>query len=431
MDVAGVGIGPFNLSLAAQLRSAPELRARFFDARPEFGWHEGLMFKHATLQSPYLKDCVTLVDPTSPYTFLNYLVRTRRIHRFLVADYPNVPRQEYDRYFRWVSRQLDTLRFGSRVDEIGIGPEGFALRAGRQRLSARHLVLGVGHRPNIPEAVEPHLGPTVFHGGEFLTRRVPYADRSVVVIGGGQTGAEIFHELISDRHAPPARVTWATRRFNFVPFDESPFANELYVPGYTRVFYGQPAAERERLLERQKYSSDAILEPLLLAIYRRLYEADYLEDGSLSYRLLVDREVADLQPDGSGWTVTTQGPTAKESTYADIVVVATGYRPEAPEFLGPLTERIEFDEQGRFAVEEDFSLRWDGAPAHRIYAHNAALHTHGWIDPNFAGMAWRSAVITNSLAGREVYDLSGRDTTVDWAGGDDGSVPDRPPADEY
>ncbi|MEM5462002.1 SidA/IucD/PvdA family monooxygenase, partial [Paraburkholderia phytofirmans] len=65
LDVIGIGIGPFNLSLAALIQPTA-LRALFFEKRIEFSWHPGLMLPQSQLQVSPLKDCVTLVNPTSP-----------------------------------------------------------------------------------------------------------------------------------------------------------------------------------------------------------------------------------------------------------------------------------------------------------------------------------------------------------------------------
>jgi len=53
LDLAGIGIGPFNLSLAAQLDSVPELGARFFERRSRFDWHPGMMLPDVELQSSF------------------------------------------------------------------------------------------------------------------------------------------------------------------------------------------------------------------------------------------------------------------------------------------------------------------------------------------------------------------------------------------
>jgi lysine N6-hydroxylase len=38
-DLAGIGIGPFNLSVAAHLDAVPDVKARFFERRERFEWH--------------------------------------------------------------------------------------------------------------------------------------------------------------------------------------------------------------------------------------------------------------------------------------------------------------------------------------------------------------------------------------------------------
>ncbi|MFG2390637.1 SidA/IucD/PvdA family monooxygenase, partial [Streptomyces lavendulae] len=70
-DLVGIGIGPFNLSLAALAHGLPQqgigtLATAFYDQRRDFRWHPGLLIDGATLQVPFLADLVTLADPTSP-----------------------------------------------------------------------------------------------------------------------------------------------------------------------------------------------------------------------------------------------------------------------------------------------------------------------------------------------------------------------------
>ena len=78
----GVGVGPFNLSLAALL-APTDFNARFFERNADFQWHPGLLLPEATLQVSYLKDLVTLVDPTSQYSFVAFLGAHKRLYRFI------------------------------------------------------------------------------------------------------------------------------------------------------------------------------------------------------------------------------------------------------------------------------------------------------------------------------------------------------------
>lgn len=69
LDIIGIGLGPFNLSLAALLANQPNVSSKFFEQKCGFNWHKGMILPHTTLQVPFLADLVTLIDPTSTYTF--------------------------------------------------------------------------------------------------------------------------------------------------------------------------------------------------------------------------------------------------------------------------------------------------------------------------------------------------------------------------
>ncbi len=66
-DIVGVGVGPFNLSLACMTEPLSEMRTVFFDKKPQFDWHSGIMPEWSTLQIPFFSDLVTFADPTSKF----------------------------------------------------------------------------------------------------------------------------------------------------------------------------------------------------------------------------------------------------------------------------------------------------------------------------------------------------------------------------
>ena len=66
LDLAGVGVGPFNLSIAALLADKPQINAQFFEGRDSFVWHPGLLLDNTNMQTMFLKDLVTAVNPESP-----------------------------------------------------------------------------------------------------------------------------------------------------------------------------------------------------------------------------------------------------------------------------------------------------------------------------------------------------------------------------
>ena len=104
-ELLGIGLGPSNLSLAALLHPVEE-KIHFLEKKSEFQWHPEIMFGDSTMQTSYLKDLVTPVDPTNPYSFLNYLKESGLFYSFLNTQRNSITRLEYQQYGQWVSQSL-------------------------------------------------------------------------------------------------------------------------------------------------------------------------------------------------------------------------------------------------------------------------------------------------------------------------------------
>lgn len=109
-DLIGVGFGPSNLALAVRLaeRSGAHTLAHcFVERQPAFGWHRGMLLDDCRMQISFLKDLVTMRDPKSRYTFINYLFERGRLNEFvnLKNFYPT--RVEFHDYLSWVADAFD------------------------------------------------------------------------------------------------------------------------------------------------------------------------------------------------------------------------------------------------------------------------------------------------------------------------------------
>lgn len=414
IDVAGVGIGPFNLSVAALLEPLRQLDVRFFEREQEFQWHPGLMFPEANIQVSFLKDLVTPACPTSYYSFLNFLFVTKRLYRFINANYSRVTRVEFNQYLRWVCSLLPNLEFGRPVDSISFDGTSLVVDLGNELVRTKNVVLGSGLTPKIPECARPHLCSTVVPAIRFLKMNLETAGRRVAVIGGGQTGAEVVYHLLSEQQNTPSEVYWISRRSNFWPLDETPFTNELFTPNYSDYFFKLPPAEKMVLLSEQKLSSDGIAPGLLESIYRRLYELEFLNGHGRSYGLFIGHELINLSHAANAWALTLRDAISgrHETVNADIVILCTGAEYRVSPYLEPLSNRLIW-EHGGYRTNEDFSIEWDGPKSLKIYVQNAARHCRGVADPNLSLMAWRSATIVNSVAGKRVYDINDNNSVFD------------------
>ena len=416
LDLAGIGIGPFNLSLAAHLDAIGELEVRFFEQNESFAWHPGMMLPDVTLQTSFLKDLVSATHPVSPWSFLSYLVANRRFYAFLNADFPAIPRQEFASYLAWVAASLPRLQFGAQVREVDFDGHDFIVHLASETFRARNLALGVGLRPAIPQFLNRLRPEAAFHSSRAAFELARCAGKRVAVIGGGQSGAEIVLSLLNRGAGAPAHIDWISLRPNFLPLDETPFTNELFTPPYVVSFHSLPEARRHTAVEREKLAGDGVSAETLQAIYRRLYVLRHLETGGPSTSLLPHREVINAEPMEHGYQLIMRNGMDGQMDIrkVDILVLATGYSYELPSCLAPLASRIDLDRSGRPRLDPDFAVRWDGPAASRIFALNAGLLSHGIAEPQLSLMAWRSAVIANALARRKAFDVERPETMVQW-----------------
>ncbi|MFF8289689.1 lysine N(6)-hydroxylase/L-ornithine N(5)-oxygenase family protein [Streptomyces sp. NPDC016309] len=399
----GVGVGPANLSLASLLHTPAEVSNLFLDRKPAFGWHDGQQIAGTTLQVSLFKDLVSLADPTNPFSFLAYLHDQGRAYHFINAQFTAVPRQEFRDYLAWACARNDNIVFGEEVREVGFDDGVFRVRTDRRTLTADNVVLGVGSRPYVPPQASPRPEPTQFHVSEFTTRARDMGGKRIVVVGGGQSGAEAFLDLISrPGDALPRRVSWISRRRNYFPIDDSPFTNDFYMPCHSDYFYGLPVDARKAFNAEQVLSSDGISPHTLRAIYQQMYVHRFVDGLPDLVRLHPNREVVEVgRGIGDTWDIATrhnEQPGELERHEADVVVWATGFRPAPTDFLAPIADRLE-REDGELRVDQDFAVRWDGPPDRNIFVQNAVRQQRGLADPNLSLNAWRSRRIADRLRG--------------------------------
>lgn len=415
-EVLAIGGGPANLSLAALAEPVGECSVSVVESRTSVAWHPGLLWEHSRLQVSSVKDLVSLVDPRSRFSFLNFLHEQGRLYRHLVANSDHVSRKEFDQYFTWAA-QLLGVHLDERVEAVEHDGARFVVRTSRGEWLADHLVLGVGQAPRVPAFASGIDSPALWHASCHLERGLPVDGKDVLLVGGGQSGAEVALDLISGRTGLPRRLTWVTGRDGFAPLDDSPFTNEWFNPSYVEYFHGLPEEQRALLSRNQLGAIRGITQDLLAQIYKRLYELDYLSEAPFTHRLLAGVELSDLAegPDGFRGTLFDTVRGTRQEIAGDLVVLATGFHTQLPEFMAPLGSALPAHGDG-YRLERDYRVRWDGPDTNRIYVQNGARRTHGIADPNLSLASWRSATILNSLLDREVYSLKEADITLSIAG---------------
>jgi L-ornithine N5-oxygenase len=415
-DVIGVGFGPSNLALAIAIeehnrRAGPDDRvsALFLERQPRFGWHRGMLIEDATMQVSFLKDLVTLRNPTSEFSFLAYLHGKGRLVDFVNHKSLFPLRVEFHDYLEWASKRFDDLvRYGHQVVEARPAAEGFEVvsRAGGDPVvhRARNLVLGLGLEPNLPGGAE--LGERVWHNRDLLDRigaiEEPRSKRFAVV-GAGQSAAEVT-KFLHDRF-PDAEVCGIFARYGYSPADDSPFANRVFDPSAVEEFYLAPDEVKQRILDYHGNTNYSVVDTELIEeLYRRVYREKVL--GTERLRIHNVSRLVEVVPGGGGVRIAIESLTTREKSVldCDVLIYATGYRPVEPLRLlsADLARSCHRDAAGRVTLARDYRIVTAPDRDAGIYLHGGTEHTHGLSATLLSTTVVRAADILQSIVRRRV-----------------------------
>jgi lysine N6-hydroxylase len=419
LDVVGIGVGPFNLSLAALLTEAGLDRVAFLERKPSFSWHPGMLLEGTTLQVPFLADLVSLVSPTSQFSFLNYLRCHDRLYKFYFFESFHIPRREYDHYCRWVSQQLGSLHFGSEVTRVEALDDCYRVTARRADnecvYHARNLVLGTGTQPWLPECLQTlarRLPEKVMHTADYRGRFDLAGKKKVLVLGSGQSAAEVVHSLLDrqfdDDDVPQFDLYWFTRAAGFLPMEYSKLGLEHFTPDYSTYFHGLAQEVKDRVVPQQGLFYKGISFKTIADIYDRLYHRS-VGGVSVPVQLRACSELREVEPtrDGRLEARFLHRQTGRGfSVSVDAIISGSGYRHTLPSFLEGLGDRLNLDASERLQIDSRYRIDHRGPG--QIFIQNGELHTHGIGAPDLGLGAWRAAVIANEIAARELYRLPSR-----------------------
>ncbi|WP_377891603.1 lysine N(6)-hydroxylase/L-ornithine N(5)-oxygenase family protein [Alkalihalobacillus sp. R86527] len=413
-DLVGIGIGPFNLGMAA-LAEELDIEAIYFDQKEEFNWHPGMLIEGADLQVPFLADLVTIADPKSPYTFINYLHENDRLYQFYFFNKLDIPRKEYNAYTRWVASKLSNCRFGKRVIDVTYHKEEQYYEvvvedtktSEVETIKTKHVVLGTGSIPNIPKGFDQYPIEDVLHTNHYLhhEKELKQAD-SVSVIGSGQSAAELFYDLLMDQKHYHYKLNWFTRSAGFFQLESAKLGQEVFSPDYVSYFHRLSFEERKDALSTLGPLRKGIDPETLKAIYDLLYhrssessypdviiqpltEVNGIEKNGKTYRL----ECRQWQEDHS-FTVDT-----------DKVLLATGYKPHFPEWFTKIHDDIEWEDEQRYKVTLNQQLVFKDKRENHFFTLTNIEHSHGAGATNLALSVERNKRILNTVAGEEIFPI--------------------------
>lgn len=265
--------------------------------------------------------------------------------------------------------------------------------------------------------------PQLVHSSSYLANRARLqAGRSITVIGSGQSGAEVYHDLLqaSERHG--YTLNWVTRAPRFFQMEDAKLRLELITPEYGDYFYGLDPVIKADVLDDQRSIYNGINRSLIERLYALLDERRHREAPPTRLLTCMALERCGRAPDGRGWELefshTQLGRRYKHCT--DGVIFATGYRYQVPGFIDGIRDRIRWDRNGRYDPSRRWAVDHDNC---EIFVQNVGLQSHGLTNPDLGLACFRNSRLLAELTGRDVYPSEARTAFQDFAPtGDSGFV---------
>ncbi|KMK75330.1 lysine N(6)-hydroxylase/L-ornithine N(5)-oxygenase family protein [Alkalihalobacillus pseudalcaliphilus] len=412
-DLIGVGIGPFNLSLAALIEPLDEVDALFFDQTDTFEWHPGMLIEGMDLQTPFIADLVTFADPTSPYTFLNYLHHHDRMYQFYFFNRFDIPRKEYNKYCQWVANQLKDCHFGHKVIDVKdanttkpcyeVTVQHTATEQ-TETYFCKHLVLGTGSVPNLPPGFEDYKNEDVIHTSQYVhSAQSIKQGKAITVMGSGQSAAEVFYDLLLEQKYYEYELTWFTRSGGFFQKEDAKLGKEVFSPEYVHYFHELPFQERLDALETLDPLRNGVDPKTLQAIYHLLYNRSI--DRDLAVTIQPTTEANGIKARDGGYELSCkQWQEGHKFTYpTDKLILATGYKPKLPQWLEHYQDEIFWEDEKRFKVSKDYRLVFKNERPNHLFTLTNIEHSHGASATNLGLSVLRNQTIINTVVGKDIY----------------------------
>jgi L-ornithine N5-oxygenase len=409
VGLLAVGAGPANLALAVALEELAPAQisqdALILEQHDDILWQRGMLLPGTQAQVSFLKDLVTLRNPRSRFTFLNYLHSAGRLDEFINLSSFTPYRQEISDYLQWVAASLRDVRITFGRTCVSIEPirsgtsevrEWLAQLADGDQIICRDVVIGVGREPFIPPALSSLPRERVIHSTEYSSRTADIdtdAAPRIVVIGGAQSAAEML--WTTHQRLRRAQCTMVMRSIGLNSYEASKFTNELFYPSMVDEFHGAVPEARDQLLVEMHRSNYSGLNPETLD---NLYREMYLErlTGKRRLQMITMTEVTSARMQGSEvvLVLTDRKTRRTKEVSCDLVMLGTGFVKTMPRLVRALAAASGVDE---IAVTRNYRLKLPPEFTASCYLQGVNEATHGIADSLLSVLAIRSGEIVRDI----------------------------------
>ena len=409
VELLAIGAGPSNLALGIALEEmAPAdfaSRTLIIEQHDNIVWQRGMMLPWTQSQVSFLKDLVTMRNPCSRFSFVNFLHSTGTLHDFInMASF--LPfRLEISNYLQWVAQSLSRVQvqYGRRCQRVeAIRSDDGVITGWLVRLTdgsaivARNLVVGVGRDPHIPPVFGDLPRERVIHSTEYCSRieqLKPDAPHRVAVVGAAQSAAEMLWE--THQRMPAAECSMIMRAIGLDYYQTSKFTNERYFPSFTDSFYAARPEARQRVLQEMRRTNYAGVTPELLnTIYRQMYLERLTGTQRLRMVTAVDIHQARMADDEVVLSLADRIGGLNDELRCDVVMLGTGFERRLPGLVRQIAELVGVEQ---FVVSRAYRMIMPPSVRANCYLQGTNEESHGIADSLISVLAVRAGEIVSDL----------------------------------
>jgi len=374
----------------------------------DVAWQRGMLLPWTQSQVSFLKDLVTLRNPRSVFSFVNYLHSVGRLDEFINLGSFTPYRLEISGYLRWVANSLTKVRisYGRRCLSIepvytgsGRATAWLVRLADGEEIVCRDVVIGAGRDPYVPEQFRKIPADRVIHSTEFSARMAamnPDESYRVAVVGGAQSAAEML--WATHQGFPKAQLTMVMRSIGLNNYESSKFTNELFYPSFVDKFHeAAPDARSVLLSEMHRTNYSGLAPSMLESLYRQMY----LErlGGAERIQMLTMTEISDVAMRDGEVVLTLRDRRTDRHTElrCDLVMLGTGFTKTMPRIVTDLAATIGMNEIG---VDRAYRMITPDSVTAGCYLQGVNEATHGIADSLLSVLAIRSQDIMRDILAR-------------------------------
>jgi L-ornithine N5-monooxygenase len=409
VELLAIGAGPSNLALAVAVEELAPIdlaeETLLIEQDTDVVWQRGMLLPWAQSQVSFLKDLVTLRNPRSHFSFINYLHDVGRLHEFINLASFTPYRTEISDYLQWVARSLTRVRveFGKRC--VAIEPRreadgnlaGWLVRlADGTTIGCRYLTVGAGRDPHVPGVFAGLPPERLIHSTQYRNRIAeldPTKPLRLFVIGGAQSAAEMLSAAHED--LPESQSTMIMRSIGLGAYQTSKFTNELYYPSFVDEFYAsRPEARSQMLHEMHRTNYSGLAPDLLESLYRKIYLQRMAGTQRLRIITMADVTEARLVDDEVILRITDRKSGDSHDLSGDFVLLGTGFVRDMPKVVRELAASLGLDD---IAVSRSYRLIVPGPASAGCYLQGVNEATHGIADSLLSVLALRAEDIATDI----------------------------------